>query len=536
MKILEILDKFKKGYVVGLDLGSSAVKMAQFAEKEGGFYLVRADLREFKPSEGAALNEEAVVSALGSLLKGIDVKRSRIIANINCPQTAIKKVLAPYMPKAELKEGLELEAKNYFPFPVDESSLDFEILGDVVEKGVRKYEVLVAVSPKKTVDRYMSLLEKAGLRPDSIIPSSYALQKVAGYSHYGEDKTRCFIDIGAFYTELVILNEKRPVLFRKIPIAGMDFTRTMTGTLLSDRGRTQLSIEEAERIKREVGRPAATDSTLIDGKISAAQILSMLRPTAEQLASEIERCFDYYREESGGGKIDCITLFGGGSAPGRLIGYLSDNLGTEVKLGDAIEGLTVEREAVPGREKLGYRLDLAVGAALSQAKGINLLPAEVKEKTKRVFKRGTIEGIATAVILILALVYIGMGIQLGNYQKRVAVAGLELSGLQNQLKKVEAQVIINKMLMDEPQWEEIFKELSNIIPDKIHIANIKMENNIITMKGVAAPPEGNQVLAAFMLTLENGLFDNVRLVESKKLGAAGGVEFELKCWVDYESG
>jgi hypothetical protein len=54
------------------------------------------------------------------------------------------------------------------------------------------------------------------------------------------------------------------------------------------------------------------------------------------------------------------------------------------------------------------------------------------------------------------------------------------------------------------------------------------------MKGIVESADGQGILADFILTLEKGLFNNVKLVESKNLPDKPGVEFELKCWIDYE--
>ncbi len=305
---MDITGLFKKEYIIGLDIGSSSVKIAQFIRKEDGLHLAKADMKEID-------EEGQIVLALKDLFRGIDVKKSEVIAVINCPKTAIKIAKTPYMPKAELRDGISLEAKNYFPFPIDGSSLDYEILGDVVEKGVRKYEVAVAVSPNTTVERYLSLLEKAGIKPTSFVPLPYAVQKLAehlyAFAESGKKDARVYLVIGRFYTEFAILKGRELVFNRKIPVAGEDFTKAMTAVLVSDKGKTELTIDEAEKIKREVGIPAEANSRVINDKISATQILSMLRAPLEQLISEIERCFDYYREESGGGKMIHLLYLAG---------------------------------------------------------------------------------------------------------------------------------------------------------------------------------------------------------------------------------
>lgn len=553
---MDIKKLFKKDYIIGLDIGASSVKIAQFKKMEdGGLYLVKADLKEiasekqgqspsgtvpvFPRNDGEGQTafsrndgEGQIVPVLKELFRGIDVKRSKIIVSINCPKTAIKLTQAPYMPKSELYNGVRLEAKTYFPFPVDDSLLDFEILGDTIEKGVRKYEVAVSVSPKETVSRYLSILGKAGIRPASFVPCPYALEKLSELSQPKGGKTVCFVELGKLHTELVILKENTLTFSRKIPIAGEDFTKSMTGLLISDRGKTQLTLDEAERIKREVGLPAEAEPKIIDGKISTAEILSMLRAPAEQLVSEIERCFDYYREESGGGKIDSVFVLGGGASLGGLIKFLSAGLGVEVKLGDPLEGLMLGPNAVPEKDRISHRLAGAIGAALSFGKGMNLLPPEMKEEAKRTVKRGTIEVAGTAVILVSALLFIGMRIELGNLKTRISVAALELSGLAPDLKKAEAHHAANMVLVDEPHWEDIFKELGHRVPKAIHLTGITMQGTVINMKGVVSSRDGEDILSDFILTLERGIFKDVKLVKTRDLADKSGNEFELACWVD----
>ena len=385
-----------------------------------------------------------------------------------------------------------------------------------MDKGVRKYDIAVAVSPKKTVDRYLALLGKAGVKPSSFVSCPQAMQALVG-----SEEAVCMLDIGESNAELAIFKGKTLMFSRKIPVAGREFTKSMMGVLVSDRGKTELTYDEAERIKREVGIPAEGEPKIIEDKISTTQILAMLRSPAEQLVTEIERCFDYYREESGGGKIDSVTVFGGGAALGGLIKYLSDELGIEVKLGDYPDG-----------GALSYRLNAAIGAALGEGKGINLLPSELKQEAKRIVKRGTIEVIATAVVLAGALMFIGMKIQLGNFETKINVAKLELSGLRPELNKAEAHHAVKMVLVDEPHWEDVFRELSHLIPNRIYLTRMTMKDTLITINGVINAKNGESILSNFIITLEKGIFGNVKLIRSQDLSDGTGNEFELKCLVE----
>jgi len=225
---------FKKSNIIGLDIGISSVKLVQFLKRENSLHLLRADLREIKYPDNKTLRDKDIAAALKNILKGVNTKGSKIAVSVNCPMTSIKAIPAPYMPKSELQQALKLEAKNYFPFDIDTAALDFEILGDTVEKGVKKYKVAVAVSPEETVNSCLGLLGKAGIKPHSIAPCSYALQKLSRYlissasnSAEKENKTRCLIDIGNKFTELLVVKDGSLMLSRKMPVTGGDFTRPL---------------------------------------------------------------------------------------------------------------------------------------------------------------------------------------------------------------------------------------------------------------------------------------------------------------------
>lgn len=534
-KIIELTQGvFKKEFIIGLDIGASSIKTAQFRKTEDGLRLVKADLKEIKQSEDRLLLEQNIVSALKDSFKEIDIKKSEIIVMINCPKTAIKLIRAPYMPIAELRNGINLEAKNYFPFSVDDALLDYEILGDVVEKGIRKYDVAVSVSPKSTVEKYLLLLAKADIKPSSFIPLGCALQKVAQELSKQEAKVQCFLDIGKLHSELIISKGKYLLFSRKIPLAGEDFTKAMTAALVSDRGRIELTINEAEKIKQEIGIPLKAESKIIADKISTTQIMSMLQAPLEQLVNEIERCFDYYREESAGAKIDSILLFGGGASLGGLISFLSEGLGIEVKLGDALESFKIDSDAVKQKDIISHRIEMAIGAALTRGIGLNLLPPEMKEKTKKVIKRGVIEAVFTAIIIISILLSIGISIKIDNFNKRIAVAKMEIAGLGGQIKESKAKLLAQSILSSEPYWEDVFHELGSLIPDEIQIENIKVINKSIMIKGVVNSSDGQQILSNFIVSLEKGLFNGAKLIESKNLSGRAGIEFEISCWIDYE--
>ena len=505
----------KKSSIIGLDIGSSSVKVACFVKNEKGLELVKTAQKKLNTGLDNESQEEEILKALKELLKGINTKASKIIVTINCPKTCIRIFNAPYMPKKELSDGIKLTAKSFFPFPIDNAVLDFEILDEVLEKNVKKYRLLVATSPKETVNRYLALLGKLGIKPDIFIPAPLALQSIIEKLQPKDDEIKAVLDLGARFSELAIFSGSKLIFSRKIPVTGMDFTKAMTGVLVSDMGKTALSLEEAERIKCELGVPLESDVRTIENKISTIQILSMLRPLIEQLASEIDRCFDYYREETSGSRIDSLVLFGGGAKFKGLSEFLSREL-----------SMTVEED-----DSATSAFSLAIGAGMSLERKLNLLPEEFKEKTKKTVKRAAIFAVSTAVVFTMLLTYIGMNIQFDIFKRRAAISKMEYQSLLPQVKTAEIYAMAKEVLRDEPYWEDIFKEIGNVIPRDMYLVGLSAKKGAIKMKGIVESEEGEEILSDFIFILEKGIFKNVKLVKTRDV-LGNQTSFEIKCRVD----
>jgi len=522
--------------VIGLDIGTHSIKMVQFAVIEGELSLVRVGLKEIELSEEEKDSPKAILDCLKEVMRGLDLKRARVVSVVNCPKSSTRKLLVPYMPKAEMAEAIKWEMKDHISFSIDEAIIDFEVFGEVMEKGVKKHEVLVAAAPEKTIVEHLDMVSQVRIKPSSITQVPLALRNLAKRAGFKEDETVALVEIGGSVTELCIFKGGAIEFSRKLPVAGRDITKAMTGVLVSDLGRVELRMNEAEVLKKEWGIPKKGETHIIDKKVSTDQVLSLIRPSVEKLSNEINRSFDYYREESRGGMVDRVVLFGGSAGLKGLTEFLANELGIEVEVGDPLKWVKVLPEVVSEKEAISYRLGVAIGAALSEAKGINLLPIERKEETKRLVERAGIKAVVTAVVLILCFLYIGMRLQLVGYNKKISVGKIELVSLRPQFEEAREQIQINQIFVNEPYWGSVLKEISNVVAPNIYLTKLSMEQGKVTVRGIilarAREEAAEQTLSGLMLALEKGIFKNVTLVTTRKSTEKEGSEFELRCEID----
>jgi len=496
----------KKKYILGLDIGAASIKLAQFIKEDDGLSLIKVKLIEITKDKDALLK-------LKEICRGVDLKDSMVITMVNSGEAMVKRIVAPQMPESELKEALRLEAKNYFPVSIADAALDFEIAGDVLEKGIKKTELLAAVCPNAAIKEHLLLLTQAGIKPAGIIHSSLALYALLRLKKLKEAGNIAALTIGKTFSELIIVKDERLALNRKLPVCGDDWTRAAMSPLSSAAGRTQLSYEEAEKIKREYGIPNELNAQLLENKITSAQLFSLLRPVAEKLAQEIERSFDYYREESRGERVDKLILFGGSAQLKGLAQFLSGELGMEVEIYNALEGFNLKKAAMDERIAI-CRIAEAAGAGMTDTKKINLLPSEMKQEAGDLAKKAALKAALAAALTFAILIFSGMRLQLVNLNKKIKSAQFEIEALTKQFGSPRDWVLINKILINEPYCEDILKEISFCIPSGICLKEMRMANGSAVLKGVIlSSDKPEKLLSDFIHSLERGLFKNVRFVK-----------------------
>ncbi|MBN3039105.1 MAG: type IV pilus assembly protein PilM [Candidatus Omnitrophica bacterium] len=518
----------RKKSVIGLDIGTAAIKLAKFVHAEGKLQLSQLVLKEINLEKDTPV---AQLEALKELFKSINAQESDINVVVNCAQSCTRVITIPYMPKAEIIPALKWEMKDFISFPVDESVLDFKVLEEVSESGAKKLKILVACSPQATINNYISLLGQLGLKPHLFTQAGFVLDDViAGLGSEGQ-KTTAILDIGHSLSELFIFQKGKAAFSRKLPVAAREFTKAMTQVLASELGKIQLNFAQAEKIKRKYGIPESATSQVLEGKLTSMQLLSLLRPNVEKLIEEIERSFDFYRESEQGIKVERLILLGGGSDLKGLAKQLNENLGIPVELGNPfIDVSSLAPYLLENNATQAHRFAQAIGVAQSAKDSINLLPVEIKEETKILIERSSIKALMAAVFVILILSYVGMRIKLGTDLKRLAAAELELGALKPRIGQVNKQAFLVDALNKRIYWSDVLKEIGNCVPEQIRLTKMKAAQNSVQLAGEIKPSKTSEekLLTECMKTLEKGIFEEVKLVTTKNATAQGLYQFELK--------
>lgn len=244
----------------------------------------------------------------------------KIAVNFHGDMVAIRRTSIPIMPKQEIGEALRWQLKDNIQFDIDNASLRFDIIGEKEDQsGVKKMDVIAIVYQEQDVVKKIEELRGFGLNIQAVFPSEFALATYASYAHIisGQDKV-AIVDIGSVRTNIAIIENTKVCFSRDINIGGDDITEAMTCALLSDKGRIEFSMEEAEKIKREQGIP------------NDIKILSLMRPVIEKLSGQIKKSLEYCEQVFQCPTIDKIILAGNGAQLKGLREFITKETGLEV--------------------------------------------------------------------------------------------------------------------------------------------------------------------------------------------------------------
>ena len=289
----------KSKLAVGLDIGSSSVKVVQLREKKGGYTLQAFGSSRLPPEtivDGALMNSAAVVQAIQDLLAEHKVKGKEVAIGVRGHSVIIKKIQLPRMSQEELDDSIQWEAEQYIPFDVKDVNIDTQILtpqGDAAGQ----MDVLLVAAKKDMINDYTSVCAEAGLTASVVDVDAFAVQNAYEASYeLVPGETVVLINVGAAVTNINILADGTTTFTRDVTMGGNSFTEEIQKQL-------NISYEEAEALK--IGGQGETDAVV------PQEVERVIQGVAEQLAGEIQRSLDFYAATAADHRISRVFLSGG---------------------------------------------------------------------------------------------------------------------------------------------------------------------------------------------------------------------------------
>ncbi len=338
-----------KKEIIGIDIGSSSVKLVQLKEQRGTYVLKNVGMLPL-PAEAivdnALMDTSSIVETIRSLAKSLGVKVKDGACSISGNAVIIRKISLPEMSSEELEDQIQWEAEQYIPFDINDVFLDFQILGPD-HMDTSKMQVLLVASKKDIINDYVAVFREAGLRLVVVDVDSFAVQNAFEQNYSpGEDEMVALINIGASIMNLNIVRGGLSLFTRDVQMGGNAYTEEL-------QKQVGISGEEAERLK-------------ISGEYAAqTKLRDVVARVNDTLAQEMRRSLDFYISSAGDERVSKVYLSGGCAKIGQLVETVNQKLGVPVEVLDPFRKLKVNEKTFDTEylEQIGPLMTVAVGLA-----------------------------------------------------------------------------------------------------------------------------------------------------------------------------
>jgi type IV pilus assembly protein PilM len=320
----------KKDSLVGLDIGSRSVKVAEIIDTKNGPKLKRfgmADIPAGTIEDGAISDPDTAAETIRQLFKSSNIKEANVAVSIGGYSVIVKKINVQTMPEDQLQETIHFEAEQYIPFDISDVNLDFQILGEN-ENNPNQMSVFLVAAKKEMVNDYINLVSLAGLNPCIIDVEAFALQNIFEANYDIQDENVALIDIGASKTSLNILKGSSSVFMRDVALGCLQINQKIMSLL-------DCSYEQAELLK--FGE--ASD------KMSTEELKQIVAAVVTDWCTEIRRALDFFYTNYPDDQIKRIILSGGGANIAEFRQLLASEASTVVETLNPLKKFTVDEKA-----------------------------------------------------------------------------------------------------------------------------------------------------------------------------------------------
>ena len=344
--------------VVGLDIGSSAVKAVELKPAGKAYRVVAYGIEPIPPDsivDGAIIDSTAVVEAIRRVFETNKAFQARdVCASLSGNAVIVKKISLPVMTETELDESIYWEAEQYIPFDIQDVNLDYQILDPGTGPESRgNMDVLLVAAKKEKIGDYTSVIAQAGKTPVIVDVDAFALQN-AYEVNYGLEPGRIVVllNAGASAININILQGDQSVFTRDISMGGNAYTEAVQKEL-------DLPFEAAEQLKKGVPVDGAT--------FEEAQ--PVLRAVTENVLLEIQKTFDFFKATAASDRIDRVLLSGGASRVDGFAQALESRFGAPVEAFNPFQKVAFDptKLGITDPESVIPTAAVAVGLALRKA-------------------------------------------------------------------------------------------------------------------------------------------------------------------------
>ena len=410
---------------------------AAVVEPQDGAVLLAGSASQQKTEKKT--KEDYIVEAIQRVFRENNVKPGNVVTAISSEETMVRYFQMPKIPKQEWSSAINFEAKRYIPFRMEDVASDFQVIKG--PSSANSMDVVFAAVKQKAIADFVSLIERAGVKPVIVEPAPFSLIRAFNAAEQISNKVNtAIVNISANSANITILRNGVPYLIRDIPL---------------------------------------DESAPGDGSLD---------PVFEKLLSEIKLSFDFYEKQFPSEVIDKIIIYSQLPLENwhELVGK---ELQIPIEVGDPLRGVRIKKDIVP--PKLAIAFGLALRGLSETFIGVNLCKERMLVyKHKEIFlKMAFLEASAARLFLIvLRVICMKMIAPLPNELDRtlserprveVNIKDNSIDALERIKNEMEAKRhLMENIILSRTYFTDRLVELAELIPKDVWLTEIDFEEKL----------------------------------------------------------
>ncbi len=364
-----IFNLFKSKSKLGIDIGTSSIKIVELSKRGGRFVLDNYGFFELKGTSGDGadqsilkLPDEEIIWGIKEVIKNSKMRSRDVVASIPSFSTFATVIELPYLSEDDIAKAIPFEARKYIPIPLNEVILDWSIIGIAGQSGPpagqalpaskapagakgTNVEVFLAAVPKDETARYQRIFKSAGLNLVALeLENSALIRGLLG----NDPAPTALVNIGGRSTSIVIVDKGYERVSHNYEIGGFEITKSIARTL-------NVSLEKAEDLKRRLGLVESNENIIKEAMVSLVDMMIF----------ETKKTITGY-EESKNQKVSRVIVIGGVVNMPNFPQYVAQRLERDVLVGNVFARVVYPQELAPILQELSNNFSIAAGLAMRE--------------------------------------------------------------------------------------------------------------------------------------------------------------------------
>jgi len=335
-----------KDEVIGLDIGTSTVKIVQLQKGKSGYKVIGASIAEIENASDTA-DAKTQINTMGTIRTSLESENFTskfAVCGLCGPEVAVRSFKFPALAKEEIEGAVMLEASQVCPFNIEDGTVDYALAPD----GQDSVTGFFVAATNKIIKAKKKLADETSARCVLMDVDGLALLNCFNQCNKeNEPVTTAVLNIGNHFTNLAIIGRNNLPFIRDIPYAGREIIQ-------------QIAAEHGCPVEQVTQALSDSEDTQ-----KHQDFADSINRCCQKLLVDINDTLRYYTSQEKSTAVEKVLVCGGFSLVPGIIEHLERNLDAKVAMWNPLEKLICQSDYPEYTiRKKGPALAVAVGLAM----------------------------------------------------------------------------------------------------------------------------------------------------------------------------